>query len=89
MTRKEKQLSRIDSSRKNVTIKELVTLMTKWGFTYKRNDHNYMFQHPLLVGKTFAAAIPHGREKKVFKRYIDNCLDAIEQLREAENEQRP
>ena len=60
--------------------------MTSWGFSNRRSDHAYMFQHPLLRGVTVTAANPHGREKKVFKKYVDNCIDAIEQLMEVQDE---
>lgn len=46
-----------------------------------------MFWHDQLVGHIATAAIPHKREKKVLKAYVDNCLDAIEKLRKDEDEQ--
>lgn len=86
MSKREKLLAKIGAGRNNVRIADLVALMTSWGFSNRRNDHAYMFQHPLLRGFIVTAANPHGREKKVLKRYVDNCIDAIERLMEVQDE---
>jgi hypothetical protein len=83
---KEKLFEKIEGGRNNARIEELVSLMTSYGFGNRRNVHAYMFQHPLLKGVTIAVAIPHGRENKVLRKYVDNCLNAIEQLLEVQNE---
>lgn len=88
MPNKEKLLKTVVAGRNNVRIDDLVALMTSWEFSNRRNDHAYMFQHPLLRGVTVTAAIPHGRENKVLKRYVDNCVDAIEQVKEVLNDQK-
>lgn len=86
MAKREKLLATIRAGRNNVRIADLVSLMTSWGFSNRRNDHAYMFQHPLLRGVTVTAAIPHRREKKVLKKYVDNCIERIEQLMEVQDE---
>jgi hypothetical protein len=87
MTRLKKKLfEKVGAGRNNVRIEEMVSLMTSYGFGNRRNVHAYMFQHPLLKGVTIAVAIPHGRENKVLRKYVDNCLNAIEQLLEVQNE---
>ncbi len=86
MTKPEKLLSKIKAGRNNVRIGKLVVLMRNYGFTDRRNVHTYMFQHPLLRGQTVTVAIPHGGEKKVLKKYVDNCIDAIEQLMEVQDD---
>ncbi len=86
MANRDKLLARIRAGRNNVRIADLMALMTSWGFRYRKNDHAYLFQHDDLRGVTVTAANPHGREKKVLKRYVDNCIDAIEQLMEVQDE---
>lgn len=86
MAKREKLLATIRTGRNNVRIADLLALMTSWDFSNRRTSHGYMFQHPLLRGVTVTAVIPHGRENKVFKNYVDNCIDAIEQLMEVQDE---
>jgi len=40
----------------------------------------------LLRGHMVAVAIPHGRENKVLKGYVNSCVNAIEQLMEVQDE---
>jgi hypothetical protein len=83
MSRRQKLLKKIAEGRDNVRIEDLVTLMTDFGFAVrlgKRGGHIYLFQHPLLVGRTITVANPHGQGKKVLRVYVDNCLNAIEGL---------
>ena len=84
--RKTKLFERIGAGKNNVRIEEIVALMTSYGFGNRRNVHSYMFQHPLLRGVTIAVAIPHGRENKVLRKYVDNCINAIERLMEVQDE---
>ena len=86
MAKREKLLARIRAGKNNIRIAELVALMKSYGFGNRRNVHQYMFQHPQLIGDIICVAIPHGRENKVLRRYVDNCINAIEQLMEVQDE---
>ena len=85
MAKREKLFETIKAGRNNARIEDLRTLMTSHGFTHRENDHSYMFQHALLRGQTISVAKPHGRENKVLKPYVDNCINAIEELMEVQD----
>jgi len=83
MSRKDKLLKRAQEGPKNITFDELLTLMTKFGFTKKWTSHGVIFQHDKLKNKIMPhVARPHGRENKVRQCYVMNCLNAIELLLE-------
>lgn len=85
-SKKEKLFTKISQGRRNVRIRELVLLMKLHNFDYSRNDDNYMFWHKTIPNIGATAAIPHGRENKVLKPYVDNCIRAIEQAMEVQDE---
>lgn len=77
----DKLLKKVQDGRSNVRIYELVKLMESYGFKWKRTKHGYMFIHDKLKNVTLPhVPIPHGRENKILRRYIDMCLLAIDAL---------
>ncbi len=85
MTSTDKLLAKVRAGRNNVRIDELLALMKAYGFTQRETSHGYLLQNAALRRTTHVAK-PHGREKKVLKGYVDDCLDLIEQLTEDINE---
>lgn len=85
MSKKEDLLARIRAGKKNVKIEHILKLMTSYGFTCKDTRHGYLFFHEKLKGIIMPhVSRPHGRENKVLVKYVDECLNAIEQLLELE-----
>ncbi|MEI6126443.1 MAG: hypothetical protein WCQ99_07820 [Pseudomonadota bacterium] len=85
MSQKEKLLKKIKNSPRNVRIEELVRLMEYYGFVAKLSSkEGYFFTTPKLVGKILprSAPIPHGRENKVLRVYVEKCLEAINMINE-------
>ena len=77
----DKLLKKVQAGRSNVRIDELLKLMESHGFKWKRTKHGYMFIHEKLKNVTLPhVPIPHGRENKILRRYIDMCLLAIDAL---------
>jgi len=81
----DKLLKNIRDRKNNVRIEELVKLIEAYRFTWKKTKHGYLFQHEKLVNVTMPhVPIPHGREMKVLRRYVELCLQAIEDLQRRE-----
>lgn len=81
----DKLLKKVQTGRSNVRIDELLKLMESCGFKWKRTKHGYMFIHEKLKNVTLPhVPIPHGRENKILRRYIDMCLLAVDALLKGE-----
>ena len=81
MSRKEKLLEKVRNGRSNTTIDDILTLMSYYGFIWRTTEHGYFFNHEKLKNIILPhVAKPHGRENKVKKKYVDDCLKAIEIL---------
>ena len=71
----------------NVVIADLVRLMGHHGFTNRKSKEGYFFKHEKLRNIILPnVPIPHGRENKVRKVYVLQCLRAIEHLKSMESE---
>lgn len=87
MSKKEKLLESIVSAPNNVVISDIVKLMEYHGFSYRKSKEGYFFKHDQLRNIILPnVPIPHGRENKVRKVYVLQCLRAIEHLKSMENE---
>ena len=87
MSKKEKLLESIASAPSNVVIADLVRLMGHHGFTNRKSKEGYFFKHEKLRNVILPnVPIPHGRENKVRKVYVLQCLRAIEHLKSMESE---
>jgi len=87
MSKKEKLIESIAAAANNVVIADLVKLMEYHGFTNRKSKEGYFFKHEKLRNIFLPnVPIPHGREKKVRKVYVLQCLRAIEQLKSLESE---
>ncbi|MEW6586071.1 MAG: hypothetical protein AB1442_10735 [Nitrospirota bacterium] len=87
MSKKEKLLENITDAPSNVVIADLVRLMKYHGFTNRKSKEGYFFKHEKLRNIILPnVPIPHGRENKVRKLYVLQCLRAIEQLKSLESE---
>jgi hypothetical protein len=83
---KEKLLERIRQKPRNVREGELISLMEALGFTIKKTkEGGYIFRHHRLRNRKMPTmAHPHGRETTVLFCYVQDCLDAIDELEEEE-----
>lgn len=87
MSAKEKLRCKIENGPRNVRLNELIKLMGYYGFSHTQTKHGFLFRHDELLCRIIVP-IPHGREKKVHKCYVDECLIAIAQLEEIERQGR-
>ena len=86
MSSKEKLFEKIKSGPNNVRFEDLETMMLSFGFNMRSTSHGGFFLHDRIRGLAVHVAKPHGREKKVLKPYVNQCIDAIERLKEDQNE---
>jgi hypothetical protein len=53
--------------------------MEAYGFTWRRTGHGYLFFHDRLKTEIMPhVPLPHGREKTVLRRYVEQCIRAVE-----------
>jgi hypothetical protein len=85
MSKQEKLLEKVKNGRSSTTIDDLLTLMGYYGFTWRTTGHGYFLKHEKLKNIILPhVSKPHGRENKVRKSYVDDCLNAIELLESLE-----
>lgn len=84
MSSKEKLLIKIQNGPRNVRFNDLKKLMGDYGFSTEQSKDGLRFKHAKLR-LIINVPKPHGREKKVHKCYVDECLIAIEQLEDVKN----
>ena len=83
MSAKEKLRWKIENGPKNVRFNDLIKLMKAYGFSVTQTKDGVLFKHDKLL-RRIPVPRPHGRENKVHKAYVDQCLYAIEELEEIE-----
>ncbi len=87
MSSKFQLLSKIQAGPRDVRFKDLSNLMKLFGFNEKTTKHGAIFKHDKLKGQIMPhVSKPHGRESKVLKCYVSECLSAIELLQEGDKE---
>jgi hypothetical protein len=79
MSAKEKLRLKIENGPKNVRFKDLIKLMKFYRFLVPKTKDGVLFKHDKLL-RRIPVPIPHGRENKVHKAYVMECLRAIEEL---------
>jgi hypothetical protein len=82
-------LADVQGGPRNVTLKELETLMTLWGFDSRimnSGGHGLLFKHKLYPGREFIVTVAKPKKKgsPVLNCYIKNCLGAIDRVIERE-----
>lgn len=81
MTDELKLFERIRDGRKNVRLNDLIKLMKKLGFEIRETKHSIWFTHPEYnLRASTAKHKEKGQENKVHSKYVDNCLDTIDEL---------
>ena len=83
MSSREKLEVRIRNNPRDVSLDDLLQLMSDYKFRRKETAEGYMFFHDALRGRCEIPRVanPHGRrENKVKKSYVLQCLAAIDVL---------
>lgn len=86
MPTKEKLLKKIENGPRNVRFDDLIKLMRAYGFSSTKSKDGFFVKHDKIL-RRMNIPKPHGRENKVHKPYVDQCLVAISELQDIEKKE--